>query len=214
MKRREAMKKFIPLVLLFSAALASCGTPAILADADHNYFVTGQFAGWGDAPTALEEDGETLKYLMEAISVADERVESVKGQFRSPEFLYVKEIVLPETPAGWDVKYTRTDGGTEEVFDGNLTVKVQQVDKDAEVPVPNYWAQNPESGIVNNLTPETLYLPPFFEEAQWVGSGTWADNPVGLEAGTYLLVFGSQVFAGDELAELFMGLIAVEAAAV
>jgi hypothetical protein len=204
------MKKFIPLVLLVSAALASCGTPAILADADHDYFVTGQFAGWGDAPTALEEDGETLKYLLEAISVADERVASVKSQFSNPEFLYVKEIVLPETAAGWEVTYTRTDGGTEEVFDGNLTVKVQQVDKDAEVPVPNYWAQAPESGVVNNLTPETLYLPPFVEEDLWEGSGSWNGNPVALEAGTYNLVFGSQVFDGDELAELFMGLILVE----
>jgi hypothetical protein len=213
MKRRKDMKKFIPLVLLLSAALASCGTPAILADADYDYFVTGQFAGWGDAPTALEEDGETLKYIMEAISVADARVASVKGQFRNPEFLYVKEIVLPATAAGWDVKYTRTSGGTEESFDGNLTVKVQQVDKDAEVPVPNYWAQNPESGIVNNLTPNTLYIPPFFEEAPYAGSGDWNGNPVALTAGTYHLVFGSQVFAGDELAELFMGLILVQVAA-
>jgi hypothetical protein len=207
------MKKFIPLMLLLSATLASCGTPAILADADHDYFVTGQFAGWENAPTALEEDGVTLKYLMEAISIADERVESVKSQFRSPEFLYVKAIVLSDELAVWSETYTRIEGGTAETFNGNLTVKVQQIDIDAEVPVPNYWAQNPESGIVNNLTPETLYLPPFFEEAQWEGSGTWASNPVALEAGNYLLVFGSQVFSGDELAEVFMGLIPVEVVA-
>ena len=207
------MKKFIPLVLLLSAALASCGTPAILADADYDYFVTGQFAGWGDAPIALEEDGETLKYLLEAISVADDRVASVKSQFSNPEFLYVKEIVLPETAAGWTETYTRTDGGSSEIFDGNLSVKILQVDKDAEIPVPNYYAQNPESGIVNNLTPEILYIPPFFEEAPWAGSGNWNGNPVALEAGTYTLVFGSQVFAGDELAELFMGLIPVQVAA-
>lgn len=209
------MKKFIPLVLLLSATLASCGAAPILADADHNYFVTGNFAGWGDAPTATEEDGTTLKYVMEAVSVNDERVASVKSQFKNPEFLYVLEITLPETAAvGWDgpIVYVRTEGGEAEEFDGNLTVKILQVDVDAEVPVPNYWAQNPESGVVNNLTPETLYIPPFFEEAPWEGSGDWNGNPVALTAGTYTVVFGSQVFEGDELAELFLGLVAVVAA--
>jgi hypothetical protein len=208
MKRREEMKKFIPLVLLLSASLASCGAAPILADADHNYFVTDNFAGWGDAPTATKEDGTTLKYVMEAVSVNDERVASVKSQLRNPEFLYVIEITLPETAAGWDVKYVRTSGGTEETFDGNLTVKILQVDVDAEVPVPNYWAQNPESGVVNNLTPSTLYIPPFFEEAPWEGAGDWNGNPVALAAGTYTVVFGSQVFQGDTLAELFLGLVA------
>jgi hypothetical protein len=203
------MKKFIPLVLLFSAALASCGTPQILADADHDYFVTGNFAGWGDATTALEEDGVTKTFIMEAVSVADARVATVKAQFRNPSMLYVKQIVLPETEAGWTVEYVRTQGGTLETFDGNLTIKVQQTAKDGVA--PNYWAQNPESGVVNNLTPETLYIPPFFQEAPYEGAGDWNSNPVALAAGTYYAVFGSQVFEGDTLAELFLGLVPVVA---
>jgi hypothetical protein len=207
MKRREKMKKFIPLVLLFSAALASCGGP-ILADAANDYYVTGNFAGWGDATEAAGTDG-VKTFLMEAVSVNDSRVASVKSAFRNPEFLYVKQIVLPSTAAGWDVKYVRTQGGAEQTFDGNLTVKVIQTNSGAVA--PNYWAQNPESGVVNNLTPSTLYIPPFVETAPYTGSGTWNDNPVALTAGTYTLVFGSQVFEGDTLAELFMGLVAVTA---
>jgi hypothetical protein len=205
------MKKFIPLLLLSTFALAACGTPAILADAENDYFVTGNFAGWGDATTTLEEDGTTKKFIMEAVSVADERVEAVKELLDSPEFLYVKEVVLPAEAAGWDVKYVRTEGGEEETFDGNLTFKVLQTVKDGVA--PNYWAQNPESGVVNNLTPETLYVPPFFEEAPWTGSGDWNGNPVALEAGTYIAVFGSQIFEGDTAAELFLALLPVEVVA-
>ena len=201
------MKKFIPLVLLFSAALASCGGP-ILADAANDYYVTGNFAGWGDATEAVGTDG-VKTFLMEAVSVNDRRVSSVKSAFKNPEFLYVKQIVLPSTAAGWDVKYVRTQDGAEQTFDGNLTVKVLQTATDS--PVPVYWAQNLESGPVNNLTPSTLYMPPYVENPIYPGSGTWGDNPVALTAGTYTLVFGSQIFEGDTSAELFMGLVAVTA---
>jgi len=181
----------------------------LLEDPDHNYFVTGNFAGWGDAPTTFEEDGTTLKYLLEPIGIGDERIDTVANQLINPAFLYLKEILLPSTAAGWNVKYVRTSGGTEETFDGNLTVKILQVDVDAEVPVPNYWAQNPESGVVNNLTPSTLYIPPFFEEAPYEGAGDWNGNPVALTHGRYYLVFGEQVFTGDTQPELFMGLIRI-----
>jgi hypothetical protein len=201
------MKKFIPLVLLFSAALASCASP-ILADAENDYYATGNFAGWGGATEAKGTDG-VKTFLMEAVSVNDSRVSSVKSAFKNPEFLYVKQIVLPSTPAGWDVKYVRTQGGTEQTFDGNLTVKVIQTATDGIA--PKYWAQSPESGVVNNLTPSTLYIPPFVETAPYTGSGSWNDNPVALTAGTYTLVFGSQVFEGDTSAEVFLGLIAVTA---
>jgi hypothetical protein len=206
MKRRKDMKKFIPLVLLLSAALASCGTPAILADTENDYYVTGNFAGWGGATEVLEEDGVTKKYMMEAVSVSDERVASIKSQLKSPEFLYVKEVVLPSAAAGWNKTYTTTSDGQPRDFDGNLTLKVIQTAKDDFV--PQYWAQSPESGVVNNLTPDTVYVPPFLEEAPWVGSGAWNDDPVAYVAGTYIVVLGSQVFVADGFAELFLAVIA------
>lgn len=208
------MKKFIPLVLLLSAALASCGTPAILADAENDYYASGHHAGWGDATQTLDTDNVTKKFIMEAVSIADERVKSIKAQFESPEFLYVKQIVLGTEFVSYGAdtpNYSITEGAQPQLYGGNLTVKVIQTDKDAFV--PNYWAQAKESGKVNNLTPNTLYIPPFFEDEVWENSGTWGSNPVALVGGTYILVFGSQVFEGDELAELFMGLIPVQVAA-
>jgi hypothetical protein len=72
------MKKFAPLLVLFTFALAACGPAPILEDTDNRYFVTGHFAGWPAATEALDTDGETLKYLMEAVSVDDARVASLK----------------------------------------------------------------------------------------------------------------------------------------
>jgi hypothetical protein len=206
------MKKFIPLVLLVSGALASCGPGPILADEDHLYFAVGNFNGWGGALEVLDEE-ENFTYEMEAISVSDSRVSSIKSKFNNPEFLYVLRIVLPSTVADWSATYTRTNGGTAQVFNGNLTLKIIQADvvDVGEEAIPNWYAQGPESGVVNNITPETLYIPPFLEEAPWTGSGAWNDNPVALTAGTYTAVFGSQIFEGDTLPELFLGLVSVTA---
>ncbi|HCZ24538.1 MAG TPA: hypothetical protein DHV05_06805 [Acholeplasmataceae bacterium] len=64
--------------------------------------------------------------------------------------------------------------------------------------VPNWWGQSPESGEIENLTPETLYVPPFVEENVDMAGG-WNDNPAALAAGTYYFVYvkyeSSQAFA-------------------
>lgn len=212
-EKEKNMKKFIPLVLLVSGALASCGTGPILADEDHLYFAVGNFNGWGGALEVLDEEEENFTYAMEAISVSDSRVSSIKSKLKNPEFLYVLRIVLPSTVATSSKTYTRTNGGTAETFNGNLTLKIIQadvVDVGEEV-IPNWYGQAPESGVVNNLTPETIYIPPFLEQAPWAGSGAWNDDPVALTAGTYTAVFGSQIFEGDTLPELFLGLVSVTA---
>jgi len=202
------MKKFAPLVVLFTFALAACGPAPVLEDAEHRYFSTGQFAGWGGATEALDTDGETLKYLMEAVSVDDSRVASVKSEFSNPTMLYVKEVVLAEDQS-WSKTYAITETATAVDYNGGLTLKIIQTDLDS--PAPNYWAQSPESGKVNNLTPETLYVPPFLQTAPYTNAGDWNSDPVAFEAGTYTLVFGEQEFDGN--AELFVALILVEAAA-
>ena len=42
---------------------------------------------------------------------------------------------------------------------------------------------------IDNLTPETAFVPNFTEEEAFEGSGKWNDNPVVLEAGTYYVVY-------------------------
>ena len=187
------MKKLFGLfaTLLLAVGLTSCGSGTVLADANHDYYATGNFAGWGDATSKVE-------YKMEAIATNDARVSSIRRDLNGATGLYVLEIELPAEAAGWDLKYTIE--GTERTFDGNLTVKVIQTDMGSDV--PNYWAQNPESGKIDNLTPTTLYLPPFVEENVG-GAGTWNDNPVVTAGpGKYLLVFA--LFSGSKA----MGVIA------
>lgn len=194
------MKKLFVLLVavVVSFGLVACGGNDPLVDAEHNYWASGNFAGWGDA--AGDAD-----YQMEAIALNDERVASIKGDLKNAEFLYLKEIVLPTDEAGWgDGSPKYTIDGVEKVFDGNLTVKVLRSAVDDEANVPEFWAQNSESGAISNLTPETFYIPTYAETVD-DGSGTWADNPVAMEAGTYYLIF-----AQFEDGTRAMGLIPVE----
>lgn len=173
------MKKLVLLlVVLFGAfALVGCVSGEILADEAHDYYATGQFAGWGEA--VGNED-----YKMVAIARNDERIKSIVDDTKGAVYLYLLEITLPEGEAGWTVTY-KIDG-VEKVLDGNLTVKMIRTDAGDEI--PNWWGQSPESGKIDNLTPETLYIPPFVEE-NVDQAGGWNDNPVAMEAGTYYLVY-------------------------
>jgi len=159
----------------------------LLVDEDKSYWATGQFAGWGDAA------GNTM-YQMEAIAATDAIVADLDVE--GAALLYAKLITLPAGEAGWTATYTID--GTETTFDGNLTVKMIRTSATDEDNIPEWWAQSPESGAITNLTEDTLYIPPFVEE-NVDGAGTWNDNPVALEAGTYFMVFaeyedGSRAF--------------------
>lgn len=184
------MKKLFVLFLglMLSVALIGCSSDP-LVNAEKDYYVTGQFNGWD----TVADTGK-----MEAIAKSDDRVASIKGDLKGVEFLYLKEIVLPDTDAGWGVNYIID--GTNTTLNGNLTVKVIRTtidDPDAR----DWWAQSPESGEIVNLTPDTLFVPEFVETAATsavVGegdaavtftSGAWNDNPAALAAGTYYAVF-------------------------
>ncbi len=140
---------------------------------------------------------------MVAIAKNDERVASLKDELKDVEFLYLLEATLPADDAGWAVTY-KIDGTVTEL-NGNLTVKVIRTtvdDSDAR----DWWAQSPESGEINNLTPDTLYIPPFVEE-NVDQAGGWNDNPAALAAGTYYIVF-----AEFEDGSRALGLVEVPAA--
>jgi hypothetical protein len=122
---------------------------------------------------------------MEAVALNDSRIGQVRNQLNDATAIYVLEIELPAGAAGWEMPYTIN--GTERKYDGNLSVKVIQTMTGDDI--PNYWAQNPESGRVTSLTPTTLYIPPFVEENVG-GAGSWNDNPAVIGGpGKYTLVF-------------------------
>ena len=185
------MKKvlLVAFALLFAFGLTACVSDEVLASETKDYYVTGQFNGWDTVETGK----------MTAIARSDERVASIVGDLKGAEVLYLAEIVLPDTAAGWDVTY-KIDG-TVTAYDGNLTVKVIRTTKD-DPDTRDFWAQNPESGAITNLTPDTLYIPPYVEE-NVDQAGTWNDNPIAFVAGTYYIVFAE--FADSKA----MGLISV-----
>ena len=185
------MKKLVLLlVALFGAfALVGCVSGEVLVDEAHDYYVTGAFAQVGDWVTTGDED-----FLMEAIARNDERIESIVDETKGAKFIYIYEVTFPEGDAGWTVTYKIN--GVETILNGNLTIKMIRTDAGDEV--PNWWAQSPESGEIENLTPETLYVPPFLQE-NVDQAGDWNANPVALETGTYYFVYvkyeDSQAFA-------------------
>lgn len=174
------MKRLILVLTLVFAALflVACGDSGkVLEDDAHVYYLTGQLAGWGDAVG-------NNQFLMTAIAKNDDRVKSISKDLKNAKYIYIIEATFPAGEAGWEVSY-KIDGKDVEV-DGNLTLKILQVNKGEEA--PNWWAQAPESGEVKNLTPDTLYLPPFVEE-NVDGAGGWNDNPIVFAAGTYYIVY-------------------------
>jgi len=146
-----------------------------LENTQKDYYATGNFNGW-----------DTINaYKMVPIYLFDERVNSIRDQLTGVKYLYILEITLPDTSAGWDVTYKIN--GNVIMFDGNLTVIVIRTfadDSDSR----DFWAQGPESGPITNLTPLTLYIPPFME-GNIDQAGGWNDNIVAYQAGTYYLVF-------------------------
>lgn len=160
---------------------------SIFEDLLHDFYVTGNFAGWSDAIGNVD-------YQMETISKFDPKLSSISSQLSDVVALYYKEITLPTTSAGWSITY-KIDGIVS-VFDGNLTLKIIRTNTDDLI--PNWWGQSPESGSFVNLTPSTLYIPPYVEE-NVDQAGGWNDNLVAKVPGTYYLVYvlyqGSQAVA-------------------
>ena len=188
-KGEDTMKKLVLLlVALFGAfALVGCVSGEVLVDEAHDYYATGNFAGWGDA--VGNED-----FKMTAIARNDERIKSIVDETKGAKFIYIIEITLPTGDT--DNPLTFKIDGVVKTFSEKLTLKMVRTDAGDEV--PNWWGQNPESGAFENLTPETLYVPPFVEE-NVDQAGSWNDNSVAMEAGTYYFVYvkyeDSQAFA-------------------
>lgn len=192
MKRLQVL-----LVAVFALfVLAACGgSDKVLENTTKDYYVTGQFNGWGPTEGAQ----------MEAIKLSDERIASIKGELKGVQSLYILEVTLPAEEVEWSEKYM-VDGTLTE-YNGNLSIKVIRTEKD-DVDVM-LWMPSPESGEIQNITPDTLVIPMYRDEAEVPAEndnlGHWNSNPVAKEAGNYYVVFAEKG-AGRE-AVRFLGLI-------
>ena len=101
-------------------------------------------------------------------------------------------------------------------LNGGYTLKVVKAayDEEDDVTFAQQWNPDPKTSAVQNLTPDTLYMPKWVETpaAGEEGLGTWADNPVVIGgAGEYTVYFveykGANSFESPKYA---MGLIQTE----
>ncbi|MDD4069939.1 MAG: hypothetical protein PHF05_05750 [Candidatus Izemoplasmatales bacterium] len=185
------MKKLLVLLLglVFSFGLTAC-TSEPLANAEKDYYVVGNFNNWAQ--------GTTAEYKMEAIPLNDARVKSLKDDLDGAKYLYILELTLPTEDAGWGKYFIIDEENT--TIDGNQIIKIIRTDA-GDTDAINWWAQSPESGKIDNLTPDTFWIPEFVENAtttDTVGegeeaitytSGAWNDDSVALAKGTYYVVY-------------------------
>lgn len=145
-------------------------------DSSIGYFAVG---GHADDWAITETNGMTAVSLneLEAISPAL----ATKAEEKNAYVYVMKDYLLTNdgawtTPAGADAE------GNAILADGGMTIKVIRGKFDAEDDVwsNDQWISDPKTAHAESLTPETLFLPNWVEEAE-AGKeayGTWSNNPV------------------------------------
>lgn len=195
------LRVLLIMILGFFVLVACEKTPdVVLENEAKDFYLTGNHNGWG------VKEG----FKMEAIKLSDERVASLKKQLKGVEALYIIEVTLPaeEPEPYWGEKYL-VDGQVVD-FHGNLTIKLIRTNKGETI--ADVWMPSPESGALENLTPDTLVMPLFRAEAdidqasetdRYLGHSN--SNPVAKEAGTYYVIYAEKG-SGRE-AVRYLGLI-------
>ena len=169
------------------------------------YTVAGQFMS-KDGEHAVEwnytEQGKMEESTVEAVKAIDPTLGAALEANEKLEEVYVYEGALLGCTeggyAGWTAK-ALVDGEVQE-FDGGYAVKAIQCDFDYEDEkwLSSQWIPDPHTACAENLTPDTLFLPTWQEEADEHGF-KWNDNPVCIGgAGEYTIVVAKYDVAADE----------------
>lgn len=200
MKKRIATLMLVALIAVSALlVLAACGPQdkEPRANANENYVITGNFNGW--KVNVTEENKLDSKYQMEAVKIQDERIESIKESIVDAKYIYVVEHTATNNKkedgsweSGWSIKYATSEGAEPIEVDGNMAIKVIGTHEETAAGVTTWtsaWLPDAGNTVFKSLTPDTLYMPPHSEKAQWENSGAWNDNPILLKAGTYTIVF-------------------------
>jgi len=167
------------LALILTCTMGGCSMAAA-KDKLHDYYVTGEFASWGDAV-----GNEAFK--MEPTTRGDSRIRKLRRGLRKARLIYVAEhIKISETGADWTVDYVGEEDDVPVLLqaDGNQSLKWFRVLRD-EID-PDLWFQSPASGPVKNLSPQLLYIPEYAESTEL--GVDWNDMCVVLKPGSYTVV--------------------------
>lgn len=148
------------------------------------------------------EQGKMEKSDVAAVKAIDAEVGAALEANDKLEEVYVYEGALIGCTeggyAGWTAK-ALVDGSVVD-FDGGYAVKAIQCDYDAEDDkwLSSQWIPDPHTACAENLTPETLFVPTWQEEADEHGF-KWNDNPVCVGgAGKYTIVVAVYDVPADE----------------
>jgi len=192
-----------------------------LADAGHEAWVAhGQYLladgtenAWNGKDSALYE-----KSALKAITLSDVKTisEDLYKTLSAKEvlYLYTIDLIFGTNDAGWTTNFLK-DGKLYRA-NGSYAFKVAQctaeVDGGNKVYAEAQWISDPHTAHAESLTPETMFMPVWQEEADENGF-SWASNPVVIGgAGVYTLVIAQYKTASSpEKAGYGIGLVLKEA---
>lgn len=194
------MKKALVILLaaLMILSMAACAKkPVVLADEGHEAWVAhGQYLltdgtenSWNGKDSSLYEKSALKAISLEDVKAIDQNLYDALSK-KNVKFLYSIDLVFGTNDAGWNSKCLI--GGKMHNANGSYCFKIAQctadVDGDNKVYVEDQWISDPHTAYAESLTPDTLFMPAWQEEADENGF-TWADNPVVISgAGVYTVI--------------------------
>ena len=194
------MKKILVIMLavLMVVSLAACAKkPVVLNDEGHAAWVAhGQYLladgtqnAWNGKDTELYEKSALKAISIEDVKAIDEALyETLKG--KDVKYLYTIDLIFGTNDAGWTTDFVNE--GKLYRANGSYAFKIAQcnvdVDGDNKVYAEDQWISDPHTAYAESLTPKTMFMPVWQEEADENGF-SWASNPVVIGgAGLYTLV--------------------------
>ena len=229
------------LALVMALALVACGQAAPaeksrqhppadvsadapagpLADEAHAAWVAhGQYLladgtenGWNGKDTALYEASTLTAISLDDVKGISEDVYKALSA-KEVKYLYKIDLLFGTNDAGWTTDFVK-DG---KLFraNGSYAFKIAQcnvdVDGDNKVYAEDQWISDPKTAHAESLTPATMFMPVWQEEADENGF-SWASNPVVIGGpGLYTLVIAQYANASSpEQAGYGIGLVQKEA---
>ncbi len=218
------MKKIVAalLVALMVLSLAACGkAEKPLADEGHAAWVAhGQYLladgtenSWNGKDTAVYEASSlTATTLSDVKSISEDLYNALSG--KEVKYLYKIDLLFGTNDAGWTTDCLK-DGKLYHA-NGSYAFKIAQctvdVDGDNKVYAEDQWISDPKTAHAESLTPATLFMPIWQEEADENGF-SWASNPVVIGGpGLYTLVIAQYTNASSpDQAGFGIGLVLKEA---
>ncbi len=196
-KKENRMKKFLAILLavLMCVTLAACGQKKaeVLADEGHDAWVVhGQYLladgsenGWNGKDSAVYEASTMTAISLDDVKALDESLYNTLSG-KEVKYLYAIDVTFGTNDAGWTTDCL-IDGKMHKA-NGSYAFKVAQCTIDEGVYAEDQWISDPKTAHAESLTPNTLFMPVWQEEADENGF-SWASNPVVIGgAGTYTLI--------------------------